>query len=120
MKKKERGKEEKKNRGKVEKRKIWIGEKWKRRNEDKWKGRKGEMKISGKVEKEKGGKEERKISGKVEKEKGRKEEIAWILRAISRRSSVLSSHLSFSNAADCKSTETSEVQTYLSTNVHKY
>ena len=25
-----------------------------------------------------------------------------------------------SNAADCKSTETSEVQTYLSTNVHKY
>ena len=25
-----------------------------------------------------------------------------------------------SNAEDCKSTETSEVQTYLSTNVHKY
>ena len=58
MKKNERGKEEKKNRGKVEKRKIWIGEKWKRRNKDKCKGRKGEMKISGKVEKEKGRKEE--------------------------------------------------------------
>ena len=34
-------------------------ERWKRRNEDKWKGGKGEMKISGKVEKEKGGKGER-------------------------------------------------------------
>ena len=26
----------------------------------------------------------------------------------------------FSNAVDCKSTETSEVQTYISTNVYKY
>ena len=83
--------------------------KWKRRKEDKWKGGKGEMKNCRKVEKEKGRMVERwKRRNRLDISSNTQAIICFIFSFI------------VSDAADCKSTETSEVQTYQSTNVHKY
>ena len=84
-------------------------ERWKRRKEDKWKGGKGERKKRRKEDKWKGGKGERKKRrNRLDITINTQAIICFIFSFI------------FSNAADCKSTETGEVQTYLSTNVHKY